>query len=1192
MASGRTDSAKAGENTDPYTTLWNNHKDNPFEPEVVSLIYKKLVHQPEAIAAFHRLKYLQIYLWPNFTGSAKNDHVVSIVTLACCENIDDMWKLMLSDNDEKFEILWTSIVPLTTNKKVDLFTKKTLLEFMTRAITSLHHQPVRKAVGPLVSISCWEPLGQDARERIFDQYPRLRKTYASAIKKITTSSSHKYHRWLFNFCTQWSAEVLASSVKTQKSGYVEAGLKIFIEMTGQLPTRRYTRMVSTEFKILTISKIAVEKNPQLVGLTGQLELLLNFPIDDFTGEALNTTRMWARQINHVQKLQQLVFTNYNENEKMTPLVIANMDKFNHHGTFHELLSGLDDERLTDMANEVIGSIPGKDRQLVEQCLEDSFCSAMHFISFCRALSIAPDEIQLERAAHETKTRYQSHKLQFLTETDYLYRALVVLRQNAWISLWKHLQANLTTKKHPRSKTKGKTDFRQNKRDYRNDFAVEPIKSVELLSVALPRVGEQDPAHVRIKINLETRQVDESWSRTASGETLYLIKETNNGPEIVREAKLLSCDTIRQDNSLIVELDPSRFLKDHKQVASFNYAFKPNKPEHISDKLCHLKMLLLKSLEETTASLAPSWISDVFLGYGDPTTIPPLEGLDHQNLVNQGSSNPSLSESQLECADKALRSGLTLVRSNYGTGAIEVACQIVKTLCMRADERVLVVTNNRKAAEEFQLVLDAPSVYHVAAVSVLDSLNCMRDFIKMRTPLLETVQKLATVLNINGNYGDNCSTAISFVSSRILPLWDESAQNSLLDQVTDTLKETASTCHFGQSDSPMDMSLELLKLLRHLKAFEVLGDDKQRLNFFVGSLSRVVIISEEDVIWKLPLLIAQGLSYSTVLLPQAESVSELTGSLSFFQPQLRDTIKRVVMISSSEVAPSNAASERSLFERFVRLGAPCTDLNEISDTRPEIAALWTWNEDNVRCIDADSETNNKWPRINPGFLETCQFINVEDYQGKGQEGDSRSLLRNVGEAEYAVAIYQYMRLLGYPANKVTILTTTVGQQRLIADIISKRCSSTVAERKVFGYPRSVATVGEHQGWRNDYVIVSLVQTKKLQDGAKQEAIHALVKAMSRARLGLYILGRVEIFNNEDNHGLPAPVSLRLFHDSSNPLGNGLKLVTGEMYDDSTRVQTRGETGSNRVGVPMHDVTHLGQYVHEMTVRRYAYDAGEP
>ena len=48
------------------------------------------------------------------------------------------------------------------------------------------------------------------------------------------------------------------------------------------------------------------------------------------------------------------------------------------------------------------------------------------------------------------------------------------------------------------------------------------------------------------------------------------------------------------------------------------------------------------------------------------------------------------------------------------------------------------------------------------------------------------------------------------------------------------------------------------------------------------------------------------------------------------------------------------------------------------------------------------------------------------------------MQNLAEAEYCVATFMYMRLLGYPADKITILTTYNGQKHLLRDVVAQRC----------------------------------------------------------------------------------------------------------------------------------------------------------
>lgn len=56
---------------------------------------------------------------------------------------------------------------------------------------------------------------------------------------------------------------------------------------------------------------------------------------------------------------------------------------------------------------------------------------------------------------------------------------------------------------------------------------------------------------------------------------------------------------------------------------------------------------------------------------------------------------------------------------------------------------------------------------------------------------------------------------------------------------------------------------------------------------------------------------------------------------------------------------------------------------------------------------------------------------------------------------------------------------------------------------------VTTVDKYQGQQNDYVLLSLVRTRAV---GHLRDVRRLVVALSRARLGLYIFGRAQLFAN--------------------------------------------------------------------------------
>ena len=113
---------------------------------------------------------------------------------------------------------------------------------------------------------------------------------------------------------------------------------------------------------------------------------------------------------------------------------------------------------------------------------------------------------------------------------------------------------------------------------------------------------------------------------------------------------------------------------------------------------------------------------------------------------------------------------------------------------------------------------------------------------------------------------------------------------------------------------------------------------------------------------------------------------------------------------------------------------------------------------------------RYQRANAGFVHSFQFVDVGDFQGRGESqptpyfyqvstvmmmtmmmicdqssltydlpthiptssprylhfSTSPLLYQNLGEAEYVVAVFQYMRLLGYPADSISIITSYNGQ----------------------------------------------------------------------------------------------------------------------------------------------------------------------
>lgn len=209
------------------------------------------------------------------------------------------------------------------------------------------------------------------------------------------------------------------------------------------------------------------------------------------------------------------------------------------------------------------------------------------------------------------------------------------------------------------------------------------------------------------------------------------------------------------------------------------------------------------------------------------------------------------------------------------------------------------------------------------------------------------------------------------------------------------------------------------------------------------------------------LVDIGFRYDNILMEEAAQILEIETFIPLLLQNPQDgynRLKRWIMIGDHHQLPpviKNMAfqkysnMEQSLFTRLVRLGVPTVDLDGQGRARPSICDLYKWRYKNL----GDLAHVKAWPEYlvaNAGFAYDFQLIDVQDFNGAGETEPSPYFYQNLAEAEYCVAVFMYMRLLGYPANKISILTTYNGQKHLLRDVINTRC----ANNPLIGRPHKV------------------------------------------------------------------------------------------------------------------------------------------
>lgn len=564
--------------------------------------------------------------------------------------------------------------------------------------------------------------------------------------------------------------------------------------------------------------------------------------------------------------------------------------------------------------------------------------------------------------------------------------------------------------------------------------------------------------------------------------------------------------------------------------------------------------------------------------------------------------------QVEAITSSTQPGLSLVVGPPGTGKTDVAVQTVNLLYHNSpQERILLLAHSNQALNQLFQKLVALDIepQHLLRLGhgegELDTeasfgrAGRVESYMQDRAILLAEVSRLAASLAINGAHGNSCETADYFDKVYIQPLWQrfQTAVSSPDINRVDFVQAFPFHNYFSNapipelfpSDLPLDELHEIADGCHHhistifsrlaaIRPFELLRNPRDQQNYLLSTSARVIAMTTTHAAIHHSSLRAADFVYHTVILEEAAQITEVESFIPLSLQQDLTNLKRIVFLGdhlqNSPIVQNHALREyanldQSLFLRLIRLGVPHTTLNAQGRCRPQLTPLFSWRYPDLTDLPHTSHLP-EFRSANAGLRFPIQFINIEPTPAfsNGETSPQPHFLQNLAEAEYAVALYQYMRLLNYPASSISILTTYAGQRALIRDILAHRCRNT----SLFGLPRYVGTVDKYQGEQNDYIILSLVRTKSL--GYLRD-IRRLTVALSRARLGLYVLGYRALFATCTEMSPAMAVFDRL---DTNEEGS-LQVVTDEMYPTQRGVEQ--DVSSTAIT----GVEHLGQYVYEMT-----------
>lgn len=164
-----------------------------YDPAVVEKVYNKEIcgGDPRRIMILEFSRYLENFLWPNFTEKSSSAHVMSIVFLLnekFRERIE-VWKVF-DKSPENFALLFNEVLQKCL-EKIDIIRatpaiireQTALLVFLNHCFSSMEVELCRDQAKKLVSLSMWSCLQPKRRDQELNSIPDWKKFWKKLQKR-------------------------------------------------------------------------------------------------------------------------------------------------------------------------------------------------------------------------------------------------------------------------------------------------------------------------------------------------------------------------------------------------------------------------------------------------------------------------------------------------------------------------------------------------------------------------------------------------------------------------------------------------------------------------------------------------------------------------------------------------------------------------------------------------------------------------------------------------------------------------------------------------------------------------------------------------------------------------------------------------------------------------------------------------
>ena len=680
----------------------------------------------------------------------------------------------------------------------------------------------------------------------------------------------------------------------------------------------------------------------------------------------------------------------------------------------------------------------------------------------------------------------------------------------------------------------------------------PILDFQILSVQSPMLGEEYPRQVIGEISYDLNgiqpEIRKDWEKFKKFDTIFLIylhkdinkiiirgaeidslyDEDNKNILLTGEGNNMNLNQPEKDNKedkennnniiggfkrrMIVHLDPVQYTKDLKSgfIANLNFHMimrrKP-KENNFKSILFTIKSLI-KDINSFPQNLSNIILNNSFLNKENKTDI-------NNNKINDikiSNKKIKFNENQIEAIKLGIQEGLSLIKGPPGTGKTDIAIEIINYLYQnKKNERILIITHSNNVLNDICKKIIEAGIVDIKHLLRLGQGNKIFEFNEKEIDL-SLEGKINYVLEKRKIF---LQKFLECMINNNIKVYNEYTCQSALALLDFYFIKNENKNISIQKNIEKYFNLTLSQIISELKSYlvyELLRDQQERKNYIISSQSKILAFTCTYSAINRQKLLDLNLSYDTVLMEESGQIHEIESFIPLTLQKNLSKLKRVILLGDENQLPPIVKSQGirtqclyhlSLFNRLLKSGYKNSiTLTQQGRARSEIVDLYRYKYNNLTDM---KEVIESYPKINFGFKYNIQFVNVDEFNSKGEEINSNYSYYNLPEAEYCIGIYMYMCLVGYNPENITILCAYNGQKELIKEIYNKKCTWN----KLFNGIGKICTIDKYQGQQNDYIILSLVRTKKI--GYLRD-IRRFIVSLSRARKGLIILGKWDLFSN--------------------------------------------------------------------------------